>query len=110
MSLYDLLVNDNIVEKRYVIAGSRFGEAVSKSDKYEPFGYNSKLSNLVFWEKKYSDRGYRTISIERFVEFGGYNIPIDDVIGMKREKDELPILYAKDIQIEGDYEYHSYIS
>jgi hypothetical protein len=45
-------------------------------------------------EQEYAARGYRTVTLRRFIEHGGYGEEIDDVLGVKREPDEDPIFHA----------------
>jgi len=89
------LLRDSTVEKKYVKSGAIFGDVVSYLPMGECIGFEGLLKNWENWEKEYARRGYRTVSLDRFVNLGGYNKSIDDVIGQKRELEEESIFHAK---------------
>ena len=89
------LLPDSFAERKYVQAGSEFGEAVSYLHFGESIGFEMLLQRWEDWEREYARRGYRTISLDRFIEFGGYNKPVDDVKGIKRKRDEPQKLHAE---------------
>lgn len=96
MRLLIKLLPDSLVEKIYMEAGRCYGNVVS----YLPIAGVSVNMNSLFrkwekWEKEYARRGFITVSLDRFVEFGGYDNPIDDIIGKRREEGEKPILYSE---------------
>jgi len=99
MVFFRTLLPNSFVRKKYVDAGKNFGNAVS----YIYFGESTNLGELGKkwgkWEKEYAERGFRTISLDRFIEFGGYDEPIDDLLNQKRESGEDPIFHS-DIYLE----------
>ena len=94
MRLIRRFFSDSGVEKRYVSAGAVFGDAVSYIFLGESVGFESMLRRWKKWEEEYSLRGFRTISLDRFIDLGGYGKPLDDVINIKREEGEKPIFHA----------------
>jgi len=95
MSFIKKLLRDSTVEKKYVKSGAIFGDVVSYLPMGECIGFEKFLGKWESWEKEYVRRGYRTISLDRFIEFGGHGKPIDDIIGQKREQEEEPIFHAQ---------------
>jgi len=89
------LLSSSFVERRYVSAGRYYGDAVSYIYMGESGNMEQLLNIWAKWEKEYARRGFRTVSLDRFVEFGGYDRPINDIIGKRREEGEKPILYAQ---------------
>lgn len=89
------LLSDPTVEKRYVRAGATFGGAVSYLYMGECFGFKGLLKKWANWEEEYVHRGFRTVSLDRFVDLGGYGKSVDDVIGQRREDGEEPIFHAQ---------------
>jgi len=95
MSFIKKLLRDSTVEKKYVKSGAIFGDVVSYLYMGECIGFEGLLNTWAKWEQEYAERGYRTVSLDRFVNLGGYNKSIDDVIGQKRELEEEPIFHAQ---------------
>jgi len=88
--------SDQRVTRYYIDSGGQFGDAVSYVGSMgECIGFKRLLDQFEDWELEYADRGYRTVSLDRFVDLGGYGKSIDDVIGLKREGNENPIFHAK---------------
>ena len=87
-------MSDSQVQKFYVDIGSWVGDAVSYSYLGEVFGMKRKVNQWTKMEAEYAKRGFRTVSLDRFVKLGGYGIPIDDIIGKKREEGEEAIFHA----------------
>lgn len=98
--LYDLWVkglSDKEVQDKYADVGAEFGEAESYSDCGEVAGTEAMLLDLVKWELEYSRRGYRTISIDDFIDYGGYGRLYGkslNGLGIKREINEKIVLHA----------------
>ena len=95
--LYDLWVkrlSDKEVEINYVEAGADFGDAVSYAYMGECQGFEKMLSDWTKWELEYSARGYKTISLDDFIEYGGYGKPLKG-LGVKRKPEEEVILHAE---------------
>jgi hypothetical protein len=89
------LLFDARVEKNYVSTGTWVGDAVSQAYMGEPLGMASRVDKWASWEVEYARRGFRTVSLDRFVGLGGYGKHIDDAIGQKRDAGEEPILHAE---------------
>ncbi len=88
-------LKDKYIEKKYIEAGIIFGDNVSYIYMGECVNFESHLNNWAKREKQYADRGYRTISVDDFINAGGYGAPIDHLVGKKRDEDEVPILHAE---------------
>ena len=95
MILLRKLRTNEFIEKGYVNAGANFGDAASYIGLGEPFGFKSLLNKWAEWEEEYSKRGYRTVSLDKFIGLGGYGENIDNLIGLKREEGEDPVLLAE---------------
>ena len=95
MKLLSKFLPDFFVEKKYIRAGSAFGDAVSYLYIGECRGFEKLLDNWDFYEKEYSRRGYRTVSLDSFVELGGYGKNIADLLRNKRSEDEEAVFHAK---------------
>lgn len=95
MKLLRNLMSDKSVEKKYVQTGSAFGDAVSYIYMGECVGFESMLNSWADWEKEYVRRGYRTVSLDDFIELGGYGKNIDNLLRQKRNANEEPILHAE---------------
>ncbi len=88
------LLSDEAVENRYVDAGSIFGTAVSYICYGECYGFAGLLRKWEKWEKEYARRGFRTLSLDTFINHDGYGSPLKG-LGEKLEDDELPVFHAK---------------
>lgn len=53
-------------------------------------GPKEQINLLDEMEEQYSSMGYRIVPFDRWVGYGGYNQPIDDVWLIKREEGERP--------------------
>ena len=90
------LLTNNFVQKRYTNVGKRFGDDVSYVPAMgECIGFESDLNRWADWEKEYSDRGFRTVSLDEFIKAGGYGKSIDNLLSVKRNEGEHPILHAE---------------
>jgi hypothetical protein len=78
----------------YQQAGGRFGYAVSYLYLGECEGFEELLSDWEVLEEKYAAAGYRTYSLDDFVELGGYNKPLPTIL-VRRKEGERPIYHAK---------------
>jgi hypothetical protein len=87
-------LRDRTVEKYYIAVGRVFGNAVSYIYMGECVGFETLLASWEKWETEYSRRGYRTLPLDDFVEYGGYGIPLKNV-GKKRSRCEEGISHAK---------------
>ncbi|MFH0831247.1 MAG: hypothetical protein V1886_00035 [archaeon] len=89
------LLSDKSVEKNYLHSGALFGGDVSYLHMGECLGFKSHLSNLSRWEQEYAKRGFKTVSIDDFIELGGHGKSISSLLGVKRKPDEKIILHAE---------------
>ena len=92
--MWKFLMFNKSVEEKYVTAGRFFGFCVSYIYMGEPIGFKKFLAEWEKWEAEYARRGYRTISLDQFIELGGYGEPLKG-LGQKREKGEKPIFHSK---------------
>lgn len=95
MKLFRKILSDKGIEQRYVRSGAIFGDAVSYIYLGECIGFEKLLTTWDIWEEEYARRGFRTISLDRFVDLGGYGRSVNDVLGIKREPTESPIYHAR---------------
>ena len=95
MRLFKRLMSNKRVTKKYVRAGAIFGDAVSYLCHGQCVGFEHRLDVWAKWEKEYSFRGFRTVSLDRFTDYGGYGKSIGDVLGQKREEGEELIIHAE---------------
>lgn len=84
------------VERKYVNTGSQFGGDVSYLPVGECVGFEAHLNNWASWEREYASKGYRTVSLDDFIEAGGYGKEIDHLLGQKRDEREEPFLHAEE--------------
>ncbi len=90
------LFSDQRITGYYVDIGGKFGDVVSfVGSMGECIGFEKLLGKFEDWEKEYADRGYRTLSIDTFVGYGGWGRSIDHLVSIKREVDEQAILHAQ---------------
>ena len=87
------LIPTIVVEKNYIRAGAEVGDWFS-------YGAQIKESDSVFkkwraYEEEYSSRGFRTISLDEFIAYGGYERDISHLLRQERESGEEPILHAE---------------
>ncbi len=92
--MFKRLLSDCEVERRYLRAGRISGAVVSLIYLGEPVGFEEMLREWEKWEAEYARRGYRTISLDGFIEAGGYGRPLLN-IGIKRDQAEEPILHDR---------------
>lgn len=86
-------LSDRKVQHFYLNAGLDFGDAVSYVGSIgECFGFKRLLNRYGDWEYEYACRGFRTISLDDFIEPGDN---VEQLIGIKREENEPPIYHAE---------------
>lgn len=94
--MFERFLTDKQVEKRYIKAGEIFGDALSYGFMGECSGFKRMLAKWEKWEAEYIKRGYRTLPIDDFIDYGGYGVPLPlKDIWKKRDKNEKPIFHAK---------------
>ena len=86
---------DKQLQENYLRAGGHFGDAVSYIYMGECIGFKKLLDTWARLEHEYADRGFRTISLDAFIEYGGYGKDITDLLGVQRDQDEKPVLHAE---------------
>ena len=86
--------SDEKLQRQYVEAGAAYGDAVSYSGMGSVVGIKETRLKYEKLEQEYAARGYRTVTLRRFIDHGGYGEKIDDVLGVKRDSDEEPIFHA----------------
>lgn len=69
--LIGYLPEDKIVAE-YVRAGKEFGDTISYLYMGEPVGLDALLENWARWERAYAQLGYHTISLDAFIQIGGW--------------------------------------
>jgi len=87
--------SDSSLQEQYLRAGGHFGDAVSYIYMGECIGFKELLDTWAKLELEYADRGFRTISLDEFIEYGGYGKNITGLLGIKREEDEEAVLHAE---------------
>lgn len=87
-------LTDDEVQVIYEREGKYFGDAVSYLYMGECIGFEKMLDSWAFWEGEYARRGYVTLSIDAFTAAGGYNRPLNDLLGERRPDGDDPIYHA----------------
>lgn len=77
----------------YLRSGMIFGEMVSYGYLGKAFGFEKRLEHWGSWEKDYSRRGFRTISLDDFIE-SSCHTDISKLVKIKRKPHEKPVLHA----------------
>jgi len=85
--------DDEIIEA-YVLAGAEMGSVVSMIYMGECVGFDRLLDQWQLTEKAYSGLGYRTLSIDDFVSFGGWGKSIDHLVRVPRKEGETEVFHA----------------
>ncbi|MDP3963343.1 MAG: hypothetical protein Q8Q39_02495 [bacterium] len=93
--LFTKILSDATIQKRYVRVGGAFGGAVSYSYMGECVGFKRMLNRWARWEAEYIRRGYRAISLDDFIDYGGYGKELGELAGARRSKGEEPVLHAE---------------
>lgn len=78
----------------YQKVGAAFGNATSYIYLGECVGIEKLLTRWEELEKKYAEAGFRTISLDDFIELGGYGTPLKEIL-VKRKEGEEPVYHAK---------------
>lgn len=103
MNWWRKFLSDNQVASRYVCAGSHVGSVVNYFYREEGMGFSmgrcsgfeELLDRWDGWEQEYARRGFRTISLDAFVEYGGQGFPINHFVGQRRYENESPVFHAQ---------------
>ena len=76
-------------------AGAEVGDAISYAYMGECVGFDDMVKKWTTLEREYAARGYRTISVDDLIDYGGgYVASIDNLLGVKRNDDEEPIYHS----------------
>ena len=86
---------EQLLKENYLDAGELFGSDVSYLYMGECVGFEDHLDRWAKYESEYANRGYKTISVDKFIDAGGYGKDISNLLGQKRKEGEKPILHAK---------------
>jgi hypothetical protein len=86
-------LTDKEVIDRYVNYGLEFGDAVSYIYMGECVGFDKLLDAWEQSEREYSALGFRTCSLDDFIDAGGYGKELTD-LGTPRDIDEEPVYHA----------------
>lgn len=78
----------------YRNAGSDFGNAVSYLYLGECIDFREKFERWEAAEQAYAGLGFRTLSIDDFVQIGGYSNTLDEKFRVSRELSERIVLHA----------------
>lgn len=80
--------------QRYVDTGAIFGDAVSYIYMGQCVGFEARLQAWEEAEEAYAALGFRTLSLDDFVDYGGYG---KELMGLKvaRDEGEVPIFHAR---------------
>lgn len=85
---------DAQVTQQYVATGKEFGSVASNLGAMgECIGFEKYLSAWEKAEKDYSDRGFRTLSVDAFIGAGGWAERLEGLYQL-REVGEPPVLHA----------------
>ena len=91
---YLATIKDENLEKKYLNAGADFGDAVSMIYMGECIGFEDLLNKWAELEREYANRGFRTVTLDEFVSYGGYGQEIK-TLGQPRLENEKPIFHAE---------------
>ncbi len=75
--------------RHYLGVGEKVGEILSCSYMGEALGFQELLVALVKYERQYVDSGYRPVTINQWVRFGGWGEE-EPILGVVRDAGELP--------------------
>ncbi len=92
--MFEKLMTDKQIERRYLKAGRVFGAAVNYSHTAKGVKFLDLFNNWKALESEYARRGYRTIPLGDFVCYGGYGL-IPKNVGEKRSEGEEAVLYTE---------------
>lgn len=88
------ITDDQLVES-YVLHGSEFGSVVSMIYMGECVGFEELLTAWENAEAHYAELGYRTLTVDAFVSYGGWGHDIADLVRVPRDIGEEPVYHAR---------------
>ena len=95
LRLFLRFLTDTQVQKRYVSAGGLVGGTASYFSRMSVRGgFEGARLRWARWEIEYARRGYRTIPLMDFVNYGRYGVQLTGV-GVKRESQEQIVFHAQ---------------
>ena len=94
MNLKRILSNNTVIRK-YAKSGTLFGGDISFIYLGKCERFDDHLKRWGDWEEEYVRRGYRTVSLDDFINAGGYGKKIDHLLSIKRNQGEEPLFHAK---------------
>ena len=89
------IVRREYVVEQYLRAGALFGEALSYLYMGESVDFSKLRERWAMFERQYAALGYRTISVDDFIEYGGYGVLVDHLLRIQRRIDEPPVLHSE---------------
>lgn len=92
--MFEKLMTDKQIERRYLEAGRIFGATVNYGCVANEAKFLDLFTRWKTLEAEYARRGYRTISLGELVCYGGYGL-VPKNTGEKRSENESAILYAE---------------
>ncbi len=92
--LKSIFMSDLAVMKKYRFEGKIFGDAVSYGFMGECLNFQKYLAAWERWEKIYAARGYRTVPLEEFVQYGAGYVGELQGWGERRAEGEALIFHA----------------
>lgn len=87
-------ITNNDIVNAYVTAGAMMGDAVGMIFMGECIGFGDMLDRWEETEKAYAELGFRTLSIDEFVEFGYKGHDIEHLFRVPRKVGEQSALHA----------------
>lgn len=88
-------LSNAFIEEHYHFYGAVFGEAVSYLALGECVDFHERFDAWAFWERAYSKRGFRTISIDDFMKIGGWGHDATPLLGQRRNAEEPVVLHSE---------------
>jgi hypothetical protein len=86
--------HDDEIVQRYIDTGLEFGDAVSMIYMGECIGFDKLLAKWEEAEQAYSDLGFRTLTLDAFVDSGGWGKELEG-LSVARDEGEEPVFHAK---------------
>ena len=88
------IVRREYVVEQYLRSGALFGEALSYLYMGQSVDFEKFKQRWAMFERQYAALGYRTISVDDFIEYGGYGVLVDHLLRIRRKIDEPAVLHS----------------
>lgn len=88
-------ITDEEIVMAYLLNGAMFGDAVSYIYMGECIGFEDLLTKWETCEVAYANLGFRTLSLDDFVDHGGYGKDIEPLLRVPRKEGEAPVFHAR---------------